>query len=397
MSSGKGLRLGQKAANQPAFIRIGEDKPKHHNISTVSQPRATAMPAAQTASVRSGSGLQPADRLDAAHSSSLAATDSAVSAAGPGAVSAAGPGVVSTAAPGAGYTALSGAVPTIAQAIGDRKAALLAASRTASDGKTAVHAAAQARPAGTVADDVTANEQHSTMAVLCDIADRTPPVDAAQAVTLSGVNALPVQMQDTADRAEATTSMTPPSAAPVSTAATDSTSLHAVAAAAAATDATGNLVLQQGLSAGAVSTVATPVSQAAAIADGEAEAQQDTGANATPGTSEASPASQPMLLPTSRRKRKGQKAAKIDEPVRGNSWRELLGRSSAADTTAVAKRGKSTQGQCLFNCQKSRPSIGVLSDVNLPDGRHAAQTVAVCASELADKEQVQQLLDCSFA
>ncbi len=57
-----------------------------------------------------------------------------------------------------------------------------------------------------------------------------------------------------------------------------------------------------------------------------------------------SPVGQQMLLPTSRRKRKGQKAAKVVEPARGNSaWQELIELSGAAEP-AAALAGKAMSG-----------------------------------------------------
>jgi len=57
-----------------------------------------------------------------------------------------------------------------------------------------------------------------------------------------------------------------------------------------------------------------------------------------------SPVGQQMLLPTSRRKRKGQKAAKVAEPAESSSsWQELIELSGAAEP-AAALAGKGMSG-----------------------------------------------------
>ncbi|KAL0050812.1 hypothetical protein WJX82_007614 [Trebouxia sp. C0006] len=124
----------------------------------------------------------------------------------------------------------------------------------------------------------------------------------------------------------------------------------------------GQFVIQEAMPVLSAASAAPAVVEAAEVspqkaansATASAAVVESSGATATPPAYRGevtpepavmqSPVGQQMLLPTSRRKRKGQKAAKVREPARSNSaWQELVELSGAAEP-AAALAGKALSG-----------------------------------------------------
>ncbi len=334
---GKAFGLGQKAANQPAFIRIGGDKPR-----TV---RNAAQPAVVTVSAQRKALLQPAVAHAAALREASSIVSPAAAAAAPAAAPAAGPNAAaaadSTAGPTAGLTAAPAALPATSGAV---TAALPAADLTngsaanrppiLQQGGQTEHLPGTA-PAGR---DTAATETSKASALASSSSD-------SRAYT-----SLPFLSKAIDQRAGALAAMSRPQSDDVAvTAAPDVPRGTQV-----------NLVTQEAMpilfaaSASPVSVEGAEMSPLKAAKLATTAAVKSSTANATtpvhggevtpqPAVMQ-SPVGQQMLLPTSRRRRKGQKAAKVAEPARGNrSWQELVELSGAAEP-AAALAGKGMSG-----------------------------------------------------
>lgn len=302
---GKAFGLGQKAANQPAFIRIGGDTPR-----TV---RNATQPAVATVSAQGKALLQPA----VAHAAALHEVSSTASPAGP----AAGPTAAAAALP-----ATSGAVTAADLTSGSaakRPPTIQQGGQTehmpgiAPEGRDTVYAAIETSPAGALASSSSNSRAHTSLPLLSKATDQRAAALATTAQSHNGnaaVTAAPNVLghsQVNFVTQEAMPIQFAASAAPVLVEATEASSPKSVNL------ATASAAVMESSAANAANPLysgdVTP----------EPAAMQ-------------SPVGQQLLLPTSRRKRKGRKAAKVAEPARGNStWQELAELSGAAEPAAA--------------------------------------------------------------
>ena len=328
---GKAFGLGQKAASQPAFIRIGGDKPR-----TV---RNAIQPAVATVSAQRKALLQPA----VAHAAALRETSNTASpaaaaapAAGPNAAAATDP----TAAPAAGSIAAPAALPASSKAVTAALPAADLASGSAAnqppilqqggqtgcmpgiapEGRDMLYAAADTSTAGDLASSTSDSRAHARLPFLSQATDQRAAAQAATSrpqindIAVTAVPAVPRGTQENFVTQEDMPILFAASAAPAE-----------MSPAKAMNPAAAQAVVVESSAA-----TATPPA--------------DTGMFTPDPAVMQSPVGQQMRLPTSRRKRKGQKAAKFVEPARGNSsWQELIELSGAAEP-AAALAGKAMSG-----------------------------------------------------
>ena len=320
---GKAFGLGQKAANQPAFIRIDGDKPR--------AVRDATQPAVATVSAQGKVLLQPAVAHAAALREASTTASPAAAAAGPAAGPAAAPaalpatsGAVTAALPAADLASGSAANrPPIFQQGGQTEHV----PGIAPEGKDTVYAAADTSTAGDLASSSSNSRAHTSLPRLSKATYQRAAALPTTAQSQNG-NAAVTAAPDVAGRTQV--NCVTPDAMPI---------LFAASAAPALVEA----------------AEASPP-KAVDVATASAAMVKSSAATATPPAYRGdvtpepavmqSPVSQQMLLPTSRRKRKGQKAAKVVEPARNNStWQELIELSGAAEP-AAALTGKAMSGQC---------------------------------------------------
>ena len=316
---GKAFGLGQKAANQPAFICIGGNNPRA--VCNAIQP------AVATVSAEGKALLQPAVAHAAAQCQASSTASPAAAAAAPAAAPAAGPNAaaaalpatstaVTTALPAADLTSGSAAnQPPILQQGGQTEHV----PGTAPEGRDTVYAAADTSTAG--------GKAHTSVPLLSKATDHRVAAQAATSGSQDGEAAVtaapdvPRRTQGQFVIQEAMPVLSAASAAPAVVEAAE------VSPQKAANSATASAAVVESSAA-----TATPPAYRGEVTPEPAVMQ--------------SPVGQQMLLPTSRRKRKGQKAAKVTEPARSNSaWQELVELSGAAEP-AAALAGKALSGQC---------------------------------------------------
>ncbi|DBA79811.1 hypothetical protein WJX77_011348 [Trebouxia sp. C0004] len=362
------FRLGQKAANQPAFIRIGGNEPR--TVRNAIQPAVAGVPAqgkallqpavAHAAALREVSctaspAAAAADplALPAAGPTALpAAGPTALPAAGSSAPQAAGPNAAPAAGPNAAPAAGPNAAPAALPATSGAMAAALpaadltsgsAANRppsmqqggqtggmpgTAPEGRDTVYAAAETSTAGALASSSSNSRAYDSLPLLSKATDQRAAAQAAMSRSQNGDAAVtaaphvPRRTQENYVTQGAMPILFAASAAPVLVEAAEMSLLKAV-----------NLA-----------TVSTAVVESSAAT---ATPPADRGDVTPEPAVMQNPVGQQMLLPTSRRKRKGQKAAKVAELARNNSnWQELVELSGAAEP-AAALSGKATSGLVL--------------------------------------------------
>jgi len=174
---------------------------------------------------------------------------------------------------------------------------------TAPEGRDMVYAAVGASPAGALASSSSNSRAHNSLPLL----------------TITAAPDVPGRTQDNVMTQEAMPILLAASAAPVSAEAAEMSPLNA-----------GNSATASAAVVESSAATATPPAYRGDVTPEPAVVQ--------------SPVGQQMLLPTSRRKRKGQSAAKVEEPARSNSiWQELVELSGAAEP-AAALTGKAMSG-----------------------------------------------------
>ncbi len=315
---GRAFRLGQKAANQPAFIRIGGDKPR--TVRNAIQPAVATVPAQGKALLRSA--VAHAAALREASSTASPAAAAAGPAAGPNAGPAALPatsGAVTAALPAADLTSGSAQnrPPSLQQ--GGQTDHMPG---TAPKGRDTVYAAAGTSPAGALASSSSNSRAHNSLPLLNKAIDQRAAAQAATSRSQNddaAVTAAPDVPGLTQGKFVTQEAMPlfAASAAPVLVEAAETSSLKAA-----------NLATAAAMESSAA-TATTPAYRGDLIPE--------------PAMMQ-SPVGQQMLLPTSRRKRKGQKAAKVAEPAESSSsWQELIELSGAAEP-AAALAGKGMSG-----------------------------------------------------
>ena len=366
-SIGSYCRPPPKAAGQPAFIRVGEVEPCVTRKAL--QPQARAASPAQTGSLRFVPVCQPVIMTPIGafqpHVGSNAALPRAV---------ASQSGLTLPAQALSFETAASPAVSSKPAAEPNVRSKNAAAAQASPADAAKQHAAVHAAPA---MPDATSSAAKGP--ILADAREVTPlaaaaaaPARAAQAVPSAAADVAPLlsiatwsaskagSLASAAVRGDAPAQSRMPSeqlVPPQSAAKNMQASQWSSAAAPVAnteTDPAMPAACQQSLLAGRDATPkpvasAYPASQSSLLGEGTVLAAmgQATSEGSTSvlrsgllqssvktqgAHARASSPAQPMLLPTSRRKRKGQKAAKADEPIGSNSsWKELLGLSSAAE------------------------------------------------------------------
>ena len=318
---GKAFGLGQKAANQPAFIRIDGDKPR--------AVRDATQPAVATVSAQGKALLQPAVAHAAALREASTTASPAAAAAGPAAGPAAAPaalpatsGAVTAALPAADLASGSAANrPPIFQQGGQTEHV----PGIAPEGKDTVYAAAGTSTAGDLASSSSNSRAHTSLPRL---SKATYQRAAALPTTAQSQNGNAAAAPDVAGRTQVI--CVTPDAMPILFAASAAPAL--VEAAEASPPKAVDVATASAAMVKSSAAIATPPAYRGDVTPEPAVTQ--------------SPVSQQMLLPTSRRKRKGQKAAKVVEPARNNStWQELIELSGAAEP-AAALTGKAMSGQC---------------------------------------------------
>jgi len=309
----KAFGLGQKAANQPAFIRIGGDKPR--TVRNVTQPAVATVSAQGKALLQRA--VAHAAALREASSSASPAAAAAGPAAGPNAAPAAlpaTPGAVAAALPAADLTSGSAAnQPPMLQQGGRTEHV----PGIAPEGKDTVYAAADTSTAGGGA--------HDSVPLLSEATDQRAAAQAATSRSQDGeaVTAAPDVPRGTQDQCVTQEAMPILIAAPDAPVSAEAAEVSPRKAA--------NLATALPVMVESSAATATPPVHTGDVTPEPAVMQ--------------SPVGQQMLLPTSRRKRKGQKAAKVVEPARGNSsWQELVELSGAAEP-AAALAGNGMSGQ----------------------------------------------------
>lgn len=328
---GRAFKPVRKAANQPAFIRIGNAEPP--------TAHSAAQPAVATASGHTGltqsapaaSAAMPKTAPSIAPAAAIAETTAVDS----GAASAASLSRLPAALPatsGPAFAAVLSGAPAVSQPP-DAELARLSTNppRTVTRGRGAEHAEsrvglADARGSGDFASGVhdgvaplhQTTHQQTTAAAAHAI---TPPLQSQKGATDSATTAwtdLPLHTPGTAARQQARPSTLTGSS---QAGALGSPQLQAADPEAAAPAET--VLLEDCPTASTMAAQRADVTLEPAVMENAA--------------------SQPRLLLSSRRKKKGPKAARVEEPAKSNSsWQELLELSSVAEPAAAMH---STPGQ----------------------------------------------------